>query len=291
MITPITKECIYKWANILKAKPTLIKDTFSIGKYNNLTNLLNSILQINHHPTVNKSWFQGFHFLFNNQLNTKLGSDGYDNYQAPVNEQGEQLYLRRMWARGELEFVSTPSLNSPIDCRETLKSVRIIDDSVLVSIWRDFIFQSEEVLKESRTLTYTNELYSPVENYKLVENVSSNGPSFHVSSIDLLKYSMLTYNLHKIHIDANYCRSIENLPNMIVHGPLQVTLLLYWFAITYPDVKPVNFKYRTYAPMFVNDDTSISIESKSNNSFVLEIYNQESKKLYLRGDLTTTSST
>ncbi|RLP64763.1 hypothetical protein L150_03518, partial [Candida albicans Ca529L] len=82
MITPITKECIYKWANILKAKPTLIKDTFSIGKYNNLTNLLNSILQINHHPTVNKSWFQGFHFLFNNQLNTKLGSDGYDNYQA-----------------------------------------------------------------------------------------------------------------------------------------------------------------------------------------------------------------
>ena len=90
---------------------------FSIGKYNNLTNLLNSILQINHHPTVNKSWFQGFHFLFNNQLNTKLGSDGYDNYQAPVNEQGEQLYLRRMWARGELEFVSTPPLNSPIDCR------------------------------------------------------------------------------------------------------------------------------------------------------------------------------
>ena len=43
--------------------------------------------------------------------------------------------------------------------------------------------------------------------------------------------------------------------------------------------------------MFVNDDTSILIESKSNNSFVLEIYNQESKKLYLRGDLTTTSST
>lgn len=42
--------------------------------------------------------------LFNNQLNTKLGSDGYDNYQAPVNEQGEQLYLRRMWARGELSL-------------------------------------------------------------------------------------------------------------------------------------------------------------------------------------------
>lgn len=286
-MAPISKECIYRWANVLKSKPTIIKDTFAYGSYNNLTNLLNNILEIDHKPNISKSWFQGFHFLYNNQLNLKLGSDGYDNYQAPVNEQGEQLYLRRLWARGEIDFFNSPSINSPIEVTETLKSVRIIDESVLVSILRNFTSESQELLQESRTLTYTNALYTPNENYYQLENYSGNGPTFHVSSIDLLKYSMLTYNLHKIHIDANYCRSIEDLPNTIVHGPLQVSLLLYYFAIKHPELKPKNFKYRTYAPIFINEEISIQIDEVSENCYSLGIISKESGKVYIQGKLST----
>lgn len=287
-MAPISKECIYKWANILKSKPTIIKDTFSYGSYNNLTNLLNNMLEINHKPTISKSWFQGFHFLYNNQLNLRLGSDGYDNYQAPVNEQGEQLYLRRLWARGELDFIKSPVIDSPIEVNETIKSVRIIDESVLVSILRSFSSDSQELLQESRTLTYSNELYTQNENSLKFESVNGMGPTFHISSIDLLKYSMLTYNLHKIHIDANYCRSIEDLPNVIVHGPLQVTLLLYYFSIQHPELTPKKFKYRTYSPIFINEEITLQIETISEGTFTLGIFSKDSGKVYIQGKLSTT---
>ncbi|RCK62383.1 Hydroxyacyl-thioester dehydratase type 2, mitochondrial [Candida viswanathii] len=292
-MAPITLELIHRWANIIKSKPTIIKDTFAYGSYTHLTNLLNNILEINHKPDISKSWFQGFHFLYNNQLNLKLGSDGYDNYQAPVNEQGEQLYLRRLWARGELDFYKTPQVDSPVEVTESLKSVRVIDETVLVSILRNFTSDSQELLRESRTLTYTNELYTANENFHKLdkEDTRDEGPTFHISSVDLLKYSMLTYNLHKIHIDANYCRSIEDLPNVIVHGPLQVTLLLYYFAIKHPELTPKNFRYRTYAPIFINDEVTIQIDPISEHEFRLGLFNKESGKVYIQGKLSSTTTT
>ncbi|EGW35473.1 uncharacterized protein SPAPADRAFT_58702 [Spathaspora passalidarum NRRL Y-27907] len=290
----ITKECIYKWANFVKANPTILKDTIAIGPTTHLVNLLNCILG---KPTPAtpvlapyKYFNQGFHFLFNNQLNLKLDSDGYDTYQAPTNEKGEQLYLRRLWARGEIQFPNQyPKINTPITCKESIKSVRIIEESTLVTIVREFQDGNKlnSLLTENRTLSYTNELYTPGEPVKLISQVNETDKHIQISPIDLLKYSMLTYNLHKIHINPNYCRSIEDLPTTIVHGPFQVTLLLYWFALNHPGITPVNFKYRTYEPCFVNDEISLQIVKNSDDHFVLSLYDKNSSKVYIDGTLLT----
>lgn len=42
----------------------------------------------------------------------------------------------------------------------------------------------------------------------------------------LFRYSALTFNSHRIHYDQGYARNTEGYPGLVVHGPLQATLLL-----------------------------------------------------------------
>ena len=42
----------------------------------------------------------------------------------------------------------------------------------------------------------------------------------------LFRYSALTFNSHRIHYDAPYARDVEGYKRVVIHGPLQATLLL-----------------------------------------------------------------
>lgn len=42
----------------------------------------------------------------------------------------------------------------------------------------------------------------------------------------LFRYSALTFNGHRIHYDAPYVRNEEGYPGLIVHGPMQATMLV-----------------------------------------------------------------
>ena len=44
--------------------------------------------------------------------------------------------------------------------------------------------------------------------------------------VTLFRYSALTFNGHRIHYDLDYARHEEHYPGLIVHGPLQTTLML-----------------------------------------------------------------
>ena len=46
-----------------------------------------------------------------------------------------------------------------------------------------------------------------------------------VSPTLLFRYSALTYNAHRIHYDRDFCRDVEGYPGLLVHGPLQATLM------------------------------------------------------------------
>jgi len=47
------------------------------------------------------------------------------------------------------------------------------------------------------------------------------------SRILLFRYSALTFNSHRIHYDLDYAMKEEGYEGLVVHGPLQATLLLH----------------------------------------------------------------
>jgi 3-methylfumaryl-CoA hydratase len=64
----------------------------------------------------------------------------------------------------------------------------------------------------------------------------------------LFRYSALTFNGHRIHYDHPYATGVEGYPGLLVHGPLQATLLLN-LAASLGGRAPRNFSYRATAPL------------------------------------------
>jgi 3-methylfumaryl-CoA hydratase len=66
----------------------------------------------------------------------------------------------------------------------------------------------------------------------------------------LFRYSALTFNPHRIHYDLKYCREEESYPGLVVHGPLQATLLLDLLHRAHPQARLRRFEFRALRPLF-----------------------------------------
>ena len=67
----------------------------------------------------------------------------------------------------------------------------------------------------------------------------------------LFRYSALTFNSHRIHYDTPYVTGTEGYAGLVVHGPLQATLLLdLAHAHAAPGLRLSRFEYRALAPTF-----------------------------------------
>jgi 3-methylfumaryl-CoA hydratase len=64
----------------------------------------------------------------------------------------------------------------------------------------------------------------------------------------LFRYSALTFNGHRIHYDCPYVTEVEGYPGLIVHGPLQATLLM-GLATEARGWTPTRFAFRGVAPL------------------------------------------
>lgn len=87
---------------------------------------------------------------------------------------------------------------------------------------------------ERRTLVFMRELSDEEKKMSLVRDrrivKPPNKPDYSVTLTPtptlLFHYSALTYNAHRIHLDRSYCREVEGHPDLLVHGPLSLTLML-----------------------------------------------------------------
>jgi hydroxyacyl-ACP dehydratase HTD2-like protein with hotdog domain len=92
----------------------------------------------------------------------------------------------------------------------------------------------------------------------------------------LFRFSALTYNAHAIHIDPEYTRKVYGFPNLLVHGPLSLALMLeyirqllmkmYGRDFNIPVVTEIN--YRNLAPLFANEEMTICIKKKGHGTSV-----------------------
>jgi 3-methylfumaryl-CoA hydratase len=77
----------------------------------------------------------------------------------------------------------------------------------------------------------------------------------------LFRYSALTFNGHRIHYDRRYVTEVEGYPGLIVHGPLQATLLFH-FAAEIRGAPPARFDFRSLSPLF--DDDPVVLHAMEN---------------------------
>jgi 3-methylfumaryl-CoA hydratase len=80
--------------------------------------------------------------------------------------------------------------------------------------------------------------------------------SWVLNNVALFRYSALTFNGHRIHYDADYCRDVEGYPGPVVHGPLLATLLL---DLAAEHRRPLGrFSYTARSPLFLPEPFTVS---------------------------------
>lgn len=83
----------------------------------------------------------------------------------------------------------------------------------------------------------------------------------------LFRYSALTFNSHRIHYDADYAKNTEGYADLVVHGPLQATLLLN-AAAKISGKSPYRFSYRGVAPITVGSAIEIHHTKEDNTNTI-----------------------
>ena len=69
-------------------------------------------------------------------------------------------------------------------------------------------------------------------------------------TVMLFRYSALTGNGHRIHYDHPYVTGVEGYPGLVVHGPLQATLMAALAQETAPGLRLARFAFRGKRPCF-----------------------------------------
>ncbi len=190
----------------------------------------------------------------------ELGRDGHPRLGAflpPV------PLPRRMWAGGELRFLK------PLRVGDGVTRVSRIADVVpksgrtgplcFVTVEHEILAEGAPCVRETQTLVYrSDEAGAPPAAEPAPTGEVTRG--LDTPPVLLFRYSALTFNGHRIHYDRRYAQDVEHYPGLVVHGPLQATLLCL-LAGELKGRMPSAFRFRSLSTVF--DDDGLVLHAKA----------------------------
>jgi 3-methylfumaryl-CoA hydratase len=163
---------------------------------------------------------------------------------------------RRMRAGGTLEFRDRLRVGDTVSKNSCVKSITPKTGSsgqlCFVTIRHDVTTQRGPALSESVDIVYRAAAEGAAKSREPAQPLRQ--PRFHrlMSSdpVMLFRYSALTFNGHRIHYDRNFATDVEGYPGLVVHGPLQASLLVEQAISWGSDSNIKRFSYRNTMPLF-----------------------------------------
>ncbi|HNL98110.1 MAG TPA: MaoC family dehydratase N-terminal domain-containing protein [Accumulibacter sp.] len=213
-----------------------------------------------------------WHWLYflEGQPADRLGRDGHPargQFLPPV------PLANRMWAGGRLDFLAPVQLGTQV--RKTSSILRVehktgrSGDLVFVTVLHELTAaDGRPLVREEHDIVYKNKSPAPPAPPRSAgaadtPHAATGGArrSLKPDSTQLFRYSALTFNGHRIHYDADYCRQVEGYPELVIHGPLLATLLA-GFAIETSHRSLRHFTYRALAPALLGDVLTLQAEAQ-----------------------------
>ena len=192
---------------------------------------------------------------------SRLGRDGHPalgGFLPPV------PLPRRMWAGGRVRQIA------PIHIGDTVQRQSIIADVTLkqgrtgplcfVTVEHAFRVAGEPCVLERQDIVYRAAETAPAASPATQPDMPAPQWSQSVDATDVLlfRYSALTFNGHRIHYDRRFCIETEGYPGLIVHGPLQATLLITLATDVRNSIIPRDFAFRSTATLFDGETFTVN---------------------------------
>jgi 3-methylfumaryl-CoA hydratase len=196
-------------------------------------------------------WHYG---LFLNQVPTaRLGPDGHPprgDFMPPVK------LPRRMFAGAKIGFraplvagreATKVSEITTVDYRQG-KSGGLVFVRVNVSVLQ----HDALCVEEEQTIVYRGDgprMPAVAPRAAPPEPATGSVENWLPTSVELFRFSAVTFNAHRIHYDLPYASEVEGYPGLVVHGPLTALRLCAFASRLLGPLK--EFRFRGEAPLFV----------------------------------------
>ena len=158
-----------------------------------------------------------------------LGPDGHPKrggFLPPVHH-----LPRRMWAGGRVQFLAPLRIGDAVTRTSTIRAITEKSGGsgtlVFVTVAHAIAGPDGPAIEEEQDIVYRGAEGAAV---KPAPAAPLPAPEVIVQTwrpdpVLLFRYSALTGNGHRIHYDLDYATHAEGYPGLVVHGPLQATLL------------------------------------------------------------------
>lgn len=175
---------------------------------------------------------------------------------------------RRMWAGGELAFHDPLRVGDDVHRRSRIEDVALKQGRsgrlCFVTVRHEISTARGLAIDERQDIVYRDAgpAGTAGKGDNRAQEATPTAPAEHsrtvlASPLLLFRYSALTFNGHRIHYDVDYCREEEGYPGLVVHGPMQATMLLHLAAEAIGRTPSV-FSYRGVSPLFDGDVFSVN---------------------------------
>ncbi len=181
----------------------------------------------------------------------ELGPDGHPPRLHAIPKAD---FPRRMWVGGALDLATPFPLDTPVSRTTTLRPPQEkagASGGFLLAGFDQHYSAAGQLLGTERQ----DIVYRPVSD-GLSPPAPTSGPippadlrlEIATPPALLVRYSALTFNAHLIHVSDHHAVQVEGHEGLLVHGPLQATLLLN-LAAQALGTAPRHFRYRSVQPL------------------------------------------
>jgi 3-methylfumaryl-CoA hydratase len=163
---------------------------------------------------------------------------------------------RRMWAGSRFEFINPLRVGDAVTRTSVIEDMHVKSGKtgplVFVVVRHEIAAATGLALREWHDIVY-REMPSATDAPSALQPAPQHS-DWHreiiPDSVLLFRYSALTFNGHRIHIDRSYAVNVEGYPGLIVHGPLIATLLMDLLRRNRPDAQVRAFRFKALKPLF-----------------------------------------
>jgi 3-methylfumaryl-CoA hydratase len=211
---------------------------------------------------------------------SELGPDGHPARGAflpPIHD-----LPRRMWAGGRIVLHAPLRPGLRLTRRTTIRSVTEKQGHsgrlVFVTLHHRIAAGAQTLLEEEQDIVYRG-LEAPAVKAAAPAPPPPAGAFQRTLTPDpvlLFRYSAITGNGHRIHYDLDYVRTIEGYPGLIVHGPLQASLLAdLLFRHLGATPERLTLRFRGVRPAFHGRPLTLIGWAEGENAYHLEARDDE----------------
>ena len=204
---------------------------------------------------------------------SELGADGHPErggFLPPI------PLPRRMWASGVLSFPDEIRVGERVVRRSRVADIQVksgrTGELCFVTVEHRIESADRLAVEERQILVYREAPGSnaPAAVNSPVQAVDERPKAtIEVTPPLLFRYSALTFNSHRIHYDRRYTVEVERYPGLVVHGPLQATLLMNLAIDLRRGMRPSRVEFRAGSPLFDDAPVQLFAEERADGSLRL----------------------